>query len=72
MKDFVTYDMKNEMLVSASENGDVDKVRFFLELGVNVNAWIRFSHGNRPLHYAALKGHLEIAQILLQNAMGLI
>lgn len=49
-------------LISASENGDIEKVRELLKSGVNPNVK---DEGETPLMLAAIHGHVEIAEMLL-------
>ncbi|KAK1416645.1 hypothetical protein QVD17_25760 [Tagetes erecta] len=49
----------------ASRAGDVDRLRYLLESGVNVNA--RDQWDSVALYYACLAGHLDAARMLLQN-----
>ena len=65
MKHFIPDGSKQRWLLEASQNGNVDKVRFLLELGANVN--VTGDLDNQPLHYAAEKGHIEVVKVLLQN-----
>lgn len=45
--------------------GEVETVKQHLHKGTNVNAYD--SGGYAPLHYAARKGHIDIARLLLRN-----
>ncbi|KAM7495256.1 hypothetical protein LguiB_029865 [Lonicera macranthoides] len=49
----------------ASRAGDVDRLRYLLESGVNVNA--RDQWDSASLYYACLAGHLDAARMLLEN-----
>ncbi|ESW23956.2 hypothetical protein PHAVU_004G085870 [Phaseolus vulgaris] len=49
----------------ASRAGDVDRLRYLLETGVNVNA--RDQWDSVALYYACLTGHLDAARMLLEN-----
>ncbi|XP_021724532.1 BTB/POZ domain-containing protein At2g04740 isoform X1 [Chenopodium quinoa] len=49
----------------AARAGDVDRLRYLLESGVNVNA--RDQWDSVALYYACLAGHLEAARMLLEN-----
>lgn len=49
----------------AARAGDVDRLRFWLEQGVNVNARDAWDSG--ALYYACLAGHLDAALLLLEN-----
>ena len=51
--------------LNASENGDLFRVREFIENGVKVSS--TNEQGNTALHLAALRGHVEIAKVLIQN-----
>ncbi|KAL3677801.1 hypothetical protein R1sor_020757 [Riccia sorocarpa] len=48
----------------AARAGDVERLRFWLELGVNVNA--RDAWDSVALYYACLAGHLDAALMLLE------
>ncbi|CAA0824588.1 BTB/POZ domain-containing protein [Striga hermonthica] len=49
----------------ASRAGDVERLRYLLECGVNVNA--RDQWDSVALYYACLAGHLEVACMLLES-----
>lgn len=49
----------------ASRAGDVDRLKYLLESGVNVNA--RDQWDSVALYYACLAGHLDAARMLLEN-----
>ncbi|XP_009593746.1 BTB/POZ domain-containing protein At2g04740 [Nicotiana tomentosiformis] len=49
----------------ASRAGDVDRLKYLLELGVNVNA--RDQWDSVALYYACLAGHLDAARMLLES-----
>ncbi|CAI8597922.1 unnamed protein product [Vicia faba] len=49
----------------ASRAGDVDRLRYLLECGVNVNA--RDQWDSVALYYACLAGHLDAARMLLES-----
>ncbi|KAM7274730.1 hypothetical protein ACFE04_016596 [Oxalis oulophora] len=49
----------------ASRAGDVDRLRYLLESGVNVNA--RDQWDSVALYYACLAGHLDAARMLLET-----
>ncbi|KAF8414193.1 hypothetical protein HHK36_002192 [Tetracentron sinense] len=49
----------------ASRAGDVDRLRYLLESGVNVNA--RDQWDSVALYYACLAGHLDAARMLLES-----
>ncbi|XP_076917371.1 BTB/POZ domain-containing protein At2g04740-like [Bidens hawaiensis] len=49
----------------ASRAGDVDRLRYLLDSGVNVNA--RDSWDSVALYYACLAGHLDAAKMLLES-----
>lgn len=55
----------NGDIFEASRAGDVDRLRFLLESGVNVNA--RDQWDSVALYYACLVGHLDVARLLLEN-----
>ncbi|KAM0955891.1 hypothetical protein ACFX2A_024730 [Malus domestica] len=55
----------NGDVFEASRAGDVDRLAYLLESGVNVNA--RDQWDSVALYYACLAGHLEAARMLLEN-----
>ncbi|GAV74611.1 BTB domain-containing protein/Ank_2 domain-containing protein [Cephalotus follicularis] len=55
----------NGDVFEASRAGDVDRLRFLLEYGVNVNA--RDQWDSVALYYACLAGHLDAARMLLES-----
>ena len=55
----------NGDIFSASRAGDVDRLRYLLESGVNVNA--RDQWDSVALYYACLAGHLDAARMLLES-----
>ncbi|KAF7831631.1 BTB/POZ domain-containing protein [Senna tora] len=55
----------NGDVFSASRAGDVDRLRYLLESGVNVNA--RDQWDSVALYYACLAGHLDAARMLLES-----
>ncbi|GER54072.1 ankyrin repeat family protein [Striga asiatica] len=52
-------------IFEASRAGDVERLRYLLECGVNVNA--RDQWDSVALYYACLAGHLEVACMLLES-----
>lgn len=55
----------NGDIFEASRAGDVDRLRYLLETGVNVNARDRWD--SVALYYACLAGHIDSARLLLEN-----
>ncbi|XP_010467029.1 PREDICTED: BTB/POZ domain-containing protein At2g04740-like isoform X2 [Camelina sativa] len=55
----------NGDVFEASRAGDVDRLRYLLETGVNVNARDRWD--SVALYYACLAGHIDAARLLLEN-----
>ncbi|KAK6918773.1 Ankyrin repeat [Dillenia turbinata] len=55
----------NGDVFEASRAGDVDRLRYLLESGVNVND--RDQWDSVALYYACLAGHLDAARMLLEN-----
>ncbi|XP_022771706.1 BTB/POZ domain-containing protein At2g04740-like isoform X2 [Durio zibethinus] len=55
----------NGDIFEASRAGDVDRLRYLLESGVNVNA--RDNWDSVALYYACLAGHLDAARMLLES-----
>jgi ankyrin repeat protein len=58
-------------LITAIDVGDVHVVQQHMNAGVNLNEYSKIKNnpleGAYPLHWAVVKGHGEIAQILLNN-----
>jgi len=52
-------------IFEASRAGDVERLRYLLETGVNVNA--RDQWDSVALYYTCLVGHLDAARMLLEN-----
>lgn len=57
---------KNEELVMAAKEGDLEKVKRLVESGANVNEITTKGH-TTPLFNAALYGHLDIVVYLVEN-----
>ncbi|KAI9082267.1 hypothetical protein K1719_035690 [Acacia pycnantha] len=55
----------NGDVFAASRAGDLDRLRYLLESGVNVNA--RDQWDSVALYYACLAGHLDAARMLLES-----
>ncbi|KAI4363771.1 hypothetical protein MLD38_019946 [Melastoma candidum] len=55
----------NGDVFEASRAGDVDRLRYLLDTGVNVNARDRWD--SVALYYACLAGHLDAARMLLES-----
>lgn len=55
----------NGDVFSASRAGDVDRLKYLLDSGVNVNA--RDDWDSVALYYACLAGHLDAARMLLES-----
>lgn len=55
----------NGDVFEASRAGDVDRLSYLLESGINVNA--RDQWDSVALYYACLAGHLDAARMLLQS-----
>ncbi|KAG7635872.1 BTB/POZ domain-containing protein [Arabidopsis thaliana] len=55
----------NGDIFEASRAGDVDRLRYLVETGVNVNARDRWD--SVALYYACLAGHIDSARLLLEN-----
>ncbi len=47
----------------AAEQGDIEAVKEYLAIGTNVNA--KGEDGETPLHFAAIGGQKEIAELLI-------
>jgi ankyrin repeat protein len=58
------WDNKN-LLMFASENGDLDIVKLLIENGAIINTISK--HNKTPLIYASEKGHLDIVKLLIEN-----
>jgi hypothetical protein len=59
--------MATKPLHQAAEKGDIDQVQSHISQGADVNA--KDDRNSTPLHYAAWKGHKDVAQLLIANAM---
>ncbi|MBK8147633.1 MAG: ankyrin repeat domain-containing protein [Acidobacteria bacterium] len=55
----------HEKLDNAIIDGDLDRIKYLLSSGANVNGW--YSHRFPPLYTAAMRGHKEIAEFLIEN-----
>ncbi|XP_041006988.1 BTB/POZ domain-containing protein At2g04740 isoform X1 [Juglans microcarpa x Juglans regia] len=55
----------NGDVFEASRAGDIDRLKYLLELGINVNA--RDQWDSVALYYACLSGHLDAARMLLES-----
>lgn len=55
----------NGDVFEAARAGDIDRLRYLLESGVNVNA--RDQWDSVALYYACLAGHLDAARMLLES-----
>jgi hypothetical protein len=56
-------DNSDRVFQAAAWGGNIDCVKFCLEMGANVNS--RAKNGKSPLYYATLRGHVEVVRILL-------
>jgi len=56
---------RTDALLAAARKGDAAAVRKLLDAGVSPNAATEY--GATPLHYAADKGHLEVAELLIRR-----
>nr|DAD18815.1 TPA_asm: hypothetical protein HUJ06_020278 [Nelumbo nucifera] len=56
-----------ERLVSAARDGDLVEAKMLLEFNPCLARYSTFGGLNSPLHFAAAKGHNEIASLLLEN-----
>jgi len=54
---------KAKTIYEAAQNGDKASLIYFIEKGVSVN--VRNKAGIAPLHFAALHGHVDIAEYLI-------
>ena len=61
----LTQKDKDELLLKASEKGDLEGVKFLIENGADVNA--KGCCDYTPLHEAAEKGHLEVVKYLISK-----
>ena len=65
-EDSMTQDEANKKLIEAVNNNDLEAVTNSINEGAQVNTTNRRT-GITPLHCAALKGHVEIAELLLKK-----
>ena len=56
-------ELNQQLLREAATEGRLDEVRRLIKEGAAVNA--KNKYGLTPLHFAALKGHIEIVKSLL-------
>ncbi|CAM8889390.1 unnamed protein product [Rhodiola kirilowii] len=56
-----------ERLVSAARDGDLLEAKMLLDCNPGLAKYSTFGGLNSPLHFAAAKGHTEIAALLLEN-----
>ena len=59
-------DCNKTFLYTASLNGELDKVAFFLDIGADINAKTCYDNITL-LHVASQNGHLAVAKVLLYN-----
>ena len=52
-------------ILGACEKGDVEKVKFLLKKGADIEA--RTSYGSTPLIIASYHGHIKVVKILLEK-----
>lgn len=55
----------HEKLDNAIVDGSLERIKDLLNVGANVNGW--YSHRYPPLYSAAMRGHKEIAEFLIEN-----
>jgi serine/threonine-protein phosphatase 6 regulatory ankyrin repeat subunit B len=53
----------DRQLITASQNGNLDKVKRLVESGADVNS--QTIYNDTPLHYASQYGHLPIVEFLI-------
>ena len=65
MSQFVPFEevFEREKLHFAAEDGDVEEVKKLLDEGYQPNLFDEL--GKTPLHYAAMRGHLDVMNVLL-------
>jgi len=56
----------SENLIEAAKQGDLERVKGILETDDRL-ANLRDESGATPLHYAAMNGHRQIVQLLLER-----
>ena len=61
---------QKQELLDACRTGDLQTVKELIENKVNINQFDK--NKSTPLHLAVSKGHIEIAQLLLENGAGVI
>ena len=62
-------DEKGEQLLAATRKGDLAEVRRLLDAGADVNARTRYD--STPLFFAADRGHVEVARLLIERGADL-
>ena len=60
-----TYGGKTSSIHTHVRDGDLAGVRAYLDAGVDINA--RDENGSTPLHWAALEGHKDIVELLINR-----
>ena len=58
----ISNEEKNDMLIDASINGNLEMIKILLEYGANIHV-----KNNRPLYHACDKEHLDIITFLIKN-----
>lgn len=61
--------MPKMSLIRATKRGNIEQVKGLLAEGRDPN--LTHDDGQTPLHWAARKGHLEVAELPLENCQGL-
>ena len=59
-------DARSDELSKAASRGDAAKVQALLKADPSLIS-SKDSHGNTPLHFAVLHGHLDVAELLLAS-----
>lgn len=55
----------NQLLQKATQNGDVDRVKELLQAGANADH--ESEQGLTPLHWSALNGRADLAEVLIEH-----
>lgn len=60
---------KNDSLCSAVKSGDIDKVKYLIDHGIDINE--KDKSGSTPMIHAVWKNRLDIVKLLIENGSDL-